>query len=107
MPSGPSPLERRHEIVDQSTKLMALFLLILILGGIYGGIFTPTEAAVVGVVYALFTGAVIYRQLTFKKVYEAMVEAGVLSCLRIILAPFRKGGVSIPLFCFFEGYKPE
>lgn len=63
----------------------ALFLPILILGGIYGGIFTPTEAAVVGVVYALFTGAVIYRQLTFKKVYEAMVEAGVLSCLSMFI----------------------
>ena len=63
----------------------ALFLPVLILGGIYGGIFTPTEAAVVGVVYALLTGALIYRQLTFKKVYDAMVEAGVLSCLSMFI----------------------
>ena len=63
----------------------ALFLPILILGGIYGGVFTPTEAAVVGVVYALFTGSVIYKQLTFKKVYDAMVEAGLLSCLSMFI----------------------
>lgn len=63
----------------------ALFLPVLILGGIYGGVFTPTEAAVVGVVYALFTGCIIYRQLTFKKIYDAMVEAGVLSCLSMFI----------------------
>lgn len=63
----------------------ALFLPILILGGIYGGVFTPTEAAVIGVVYALFTGKFIYKQLTLKKIYDAMVEAGVLSCLSMFI----------------------
>ena len=63
----------------------ALFLPILILGGIYGGVFTPTEAAVVGVVYSLFTGSVIYRQLSFKKIFDAMVEAGLLSCLSMFI----------------------
>ncbi len=44
----------------------ALFAPILILGGIYGGIFTPTEAAVVAVLYGLVTGLWIYRGLRFK-----------------------------------------
>lgn len=41
----------------------ALFAPVLILGGIYGGIFTPTEASVVGVLYGLITGLFVYRRL--------------------------------------------
>ena len=59
----------------------ALFLPVLILGGIYGGIFTPTEAAVVGSVYALAVGIFIYRTLDRAKVKEAMIEAGLLSAV--------------------------
>ncbi|MGB3275927.1 MAG: TRAP transporter large permease [Castellaniella sp.] len=43
----------------------ALLMPVIILGGIYGGIFTPTEASAVAVVYALFVGIFIYRRLTF------------------------------------------
>lgn len=46
----------------------------IILGGIYWGVCTPTEAAVVAVLYSLFTGVVIYRELTFRKIYEAFLE---------------------------------
>ncbi|MCC8194087.1 MAG: TRAP transporter large permease [Deltaproteobacteria bacterium] len=49
----------------------------IILGGIYGGIFTPTEAAAVAVFYGLFVGCVIYRTLTLKVLYEIFVEATV------------------------------
>lgn len=63
----------------------ALFLPILILGGIYGGVFTPTEAAVIGSLYALFVGIFIYRQLNLKQVFEASVEAGLLSCLSMFI----------------------
>jgi len=45
----------------------ALFAPIIILGGIYGGVFTPTEAAVIAVVYGLVTGLWIYRGLKFKE----------------------------------------
>ena len=44
----------------------ALLMPVIILGGIYGGIFTPTEASVVAVFYALFIGMVVHRELTFK-----------------------------------------
>ncbi|WP_368639961.1 TRAP transporter large permease [Castellaniella ginsengisoli] len=43
----------------------ALLMPVIILGGIYGGIFTPTEASAVAVVYALFVGVFIYRRLSF------------------------------------------
>lgn len=84
-PCSNKPRDLKNLWLSFKDAVWALLVPVIILGGIYGGIFTPTEAAVVGVVYALFTGAVIYRQLTFKKVYEAMVEAGVLSCLSMFI----------------------
>ena len=47
---------------------------LIVLGGIYGGIFTPTEAAVVAVVYALFVGSVVYRKLTWKDIYDCLLS---------------------------------
>lgn len=47
---------------------------VIILGGIYGGVFTPTEAAGVACFYALFVGVVIYRRITARDVYEMLVE---------------------------------
>ena len=49
---------------------------VIILGGIYGGIFTPTEAAAVSVVYALIVGIFIYREIKFKNFCKIMVESG-------------------------------
>ncbi|MFD1862786.1 TRAP transporter large permease [Planococcus chinensis] len=45
---------------------LALMMPVIILGGIYGGIFTPTEAAVVAVVYGLIVGLFIYREIKIK-----------------------------------------
>jgi tripartite ATP-independent transporter DctM subunit len=45
----------------------ALLMPVIILGGIYGGIFTPTEAAAVAVFYALVVGVVIYREISLPK----------------------------------------
>ena len=47
----------------------ALLMPVIILGGIYGGIFTATEAAVVSVVYGVLIGAFYYRELKFKPLY--------------------------------------
>ena len=49
---------------------------VIILGGIYGGIFTPTEAAAVSVVYALIVGVFIYREINVKKFVKIMVDSG-------------------------------
>ncbi len=48
---------------------------IIILGGIYGGIFTPTEAAAVSVVYGLFVGMVIYREVKLKDLFDLCVDS--------------------------------
>jgi len=47
---------------------------VIILGGIYGGIFTPTEAAVVAVVYAMAVGFFVYRELTPNLLYNALLD---------------------------------
>ena len=54
----------------------ALALPFIILGGIYGGIFTPTEASIVGVFYGLFVGMFIYKELTFKALLDLIVDNG-------------------------------
>lgn len=53
----------------------ALFMPVLILGGIYGGIFTVTEAAAVACVYVILIGILIYRQLTLGSLWKAVLSA--------------------------------
>ena len=53
----------------------ALFMPVIVLGGIYTGIMTPTEAAGVSVMYALPVGMYIYKGLTVKGLYNTMIEA--------------------------------
>lgn len=60
---------------------------VLILGGIYGGAFTPTEAAAVAVFYSLFVGSFIHRQLNITKVLEALRFTALLTGILILLAP--------------------
>lgn len=57
------------------SALGALLLPIIILGGIYSGVFTPTEAAAVGVVYALLLGFFIYREIRIKDLPDALLKA--------------------------------
>ncbi len=52
--------------------IWALFTPVVILGGIYGGIFTPTEAAAVAVFYGLFVGIFVYHTITFRILYEIL-----------------------------------
>ncbi len=52
----------------------ALLTPVIILGGIYGGVFTPTEAAEVGAIYALLVGALVTRKLTWKNFTDALIK---------------------------------
>lgn len=63
----------------------AVLMPIIVLGGIYSGVFTPTECAVVGVVYALVVSIFIYKTLTWDLIKEATIEAGVSSATIMIL----------------------
>lgn len=61
---------------------------VVILGGIYSGIFTPTEAAIVAVVYALFVGFFIYRSLTIASLFAALGDASASSAVVMLVVTF-------------------
>lgn len=65
----------RHVGKTALETLPALFMPIIILGGILAGIFTPTESSVVAGVYALIVSAFVLHNLTWKDVYQALVES--------------------------------
>ncbi|MCB2025364.1 MAG: TRAP transporter large permease subunit [Ottowia sp.] len=56
-------------------SLWGMMLIIIILGGIYGGVFTPTEAAAVAAVYAFFIAVFVYRDLKMKDVPHVLLES--------------------------------
>jgi tripartite ATP-independent transporter DctM subunit len=64
--------ERRHALID---GVWALMLPVLILGGLRGGLFTPTEAVVVAAVYSLVVSVFVYREVKARDVVRLLVEA--------------------------------
>lgn len=69
-------------------SIWGLLAPLVILGGIYGGIFTPTEAAVVAVFYGLFVGALVYRTLTWRMLYGTLRDAALSSAVVMIIVAF-------------------
>ena len=68
--------EVRHAAVDAA---LPLFMIVVILGGIRFGIFTPTEAATVAVAYALFLAGPVYRSLTAAELWRKIVQTAMVS----------------------------
>ena len=62
-------------------SIWGLIAPVIILGGIYGGIFTPTEAAIIAVFYGLFVGVFIYRSLTFQGFQDILRDTMLSSAL--------------------------
>ncbi len=56
----------------------AMLLPVIILGGIYSGIFTPTESAAIGVLYGLFFGMFVYKELRPKQIVKIILESSLL-----------------------------
>jgi tripartite ATP-independent transporter DctM subunit len=70
--------EKQRQIVRKGWKaLPALFMPVLILGGIYGGVMTPTEAAAAAVVYSIPVGFLVYKGLTPKTFFSVSQSSGV------------------------------
>lgn len=65
--------------------IWALLMPLIILGGIYGGIFTPTESAVVAVVYGIIVGFWIHRSLTLKNLYQVFLATAKSSAIILFL----------------------
>ena len=70
------PKASTKELIDSAKDAVwGFFLLFIIMGGIYGGIFTPTEAAAVAAVYAVLVSLFIYKDITFKTLPHVFVDA--------------------------------
>jgi C4-dicarboxylate transporter DctM subunit len=72
------PFDLKEVIRYGNEAKWALFVPIIILGGIYGGIFTPTEAAVVAVFYGFLVGMFIYRELTWERISQCLVDTSLM-----------------------------
>ncbi|VFR20769.1 TRAP-type C4-dicarboxylate transport system, large permease component [plant metagenome] len=68
--------------------LLALLMPVIILGGIYGGFFTTTEAAVVAVLYALVVGVGVYRELAWRDLLDIFGRSAVTSAIILIIVGF-------------------
>lgn len=66
-------------------SIWGLLMPIIILGGIYGGIFTPTESAAVACIYSLFVGFFVYKELDIKNTYISFYEAGTTSAMVLLI----------------------
>lgn len=66
----------------------ALLMTLIILGGIIGGFVTPTEAAIVAVIYALGVGVFVYRELTFRSFLNVMAQSAVTTASIMVLVGF-------------------
>jgi tripartite ATP-independent transporter DctM subunit len=84
---GANRKDEKHLTLFQAFKeaFWGLLAPVIILGGLYGGVFTPTEAAVIAVFYGIFLGFVVYRTLTFKKFYEILVDASNASAIVMLI----------------------
>ncbi len=79
---------KRHKMASFKVRMekfkeafWALMLIVLVIGGIYGGLFTPTEAGAASAVYAFFVSYFIYKDLKLKDVYPIVLEAAMTSSM--------------------------
>ena len=83
---SPPPRKTAQEVMSSMRSAgWALMLPLIILVGLRMGVFTPTEAAVVAAVYALFVAGVVYRELSWKQLYEVFERAAMTTALVMFL----------------------
>lgn len=75
-------------LIALKDSIWAILAPVIILGGIYTGIFTPTEAAVVAVFYSLIVAVLIYRSITFRDMIRILVDASVTSSVIMFIVVF-------------------
>ena len=83
---GPKTKFDAHEVwVAFKDAIWALLVPVIILGGIYSGIFTPTEAGAVAAVYGLLAGSLIYRELKPKDLLKILVDTAANTSLVLLI----------------------
>lgn len=77
--TGGARLNWREIAIAFIKAVPALFMVVIILGGILGGVFTPTEASAVAVIYGFFVSMVVYRDLTISMLPKVFMETVTIS----------------------------
>jgi C4-dicarboxylate transporter DctM subunit len=76
-----TPATFKERLTKFKEAFWALMLIVLVIGGIYGGLFTPTEAGAASAVYAFVVSVFIYKDLKLKDVYPIIVESALTSAM--------------------------
>ena len=66
-------------------SVWGLFLIVIVLGGIYSGMFTPTEAAAMSAVYAFIVAVFVYRDIPFKKIPKVLLDSASMSAMLLYI----------------------
>ena len=80
------PFVFKEFVIATKEAFLSLMTPVIIIGGIWSGIFSPTEAACIAVVYAFFLSVILYRGMSIKEIYEALKQtvadgAGILNII--------------------------
>ncbi len=75
----------KNVITQFKDSVWALIIPVIILGGIYGGFFTPTEAAAVAVAYSALAGKFIYKELTMKKLVDSLQSTAITNATILVV----------------------
>ncbi|MDK9710920.1 TRAP transporter large permease [Acidaminobacter sp.] len=78
----------KEVITSFKEAIWAILAPTIVLGGIYAGVFTPTEAAVIAVVYSAFVGAFIYKELTWKLLYKSLFDTILINGITTFMVGF-------------------
>jgi len=83
--SEPKQYTFKKVVVTTKEALFALGAPVIILGGIFSGLFTPTEAAIVAIIYSLIVCGLVYKELTWKKIWDIISKSAVTSAAILII----------------------
>lgn len=83
-----SSSELMSSLWDAKWSLLSPFI---ILGGIYSGVFTPTESAVIAVVYAMIVGCFIHKEIKGKDIIPVLTQSGVITATVVVILGFAIG----------------
>jgi len=84
LPRQPKPTVR-EAVTAFKEAFWGLLLIVIIIGGIYGGIFTPTEAAAVAAVYSAFVALFVYKDMRLRDCPKVLLESGRLSIMLMFI----------------------
>ena len=95
--------DRRERMTALREGVWALMLPVIIIGGIRFGVFTPTEAAVVAAVYAIVISTLVYREMTWAKMYHVLV----VSSRSTAMVMFLVGGAMVAAWLITVAQLPQ